>query len=1112
MLSNLNTFRVLIIFSLFLSCVDEKKEPKDPTPSSESLFTLLDPKTTGVSFSNQINEGLNANVLMYEYLYNGGGIAIGDFDQNGLEDLYFSSNMGENELYLNQGKFEFLEVTRESKVKGRPGPWKTGVTTVDINSDGLLDIYLCYSGAMPPEKRKNQLFVNLGNDENGIPVFSEQAEKYGLASEAFSNQAYFFDYDLDGDIDMLLLNHNPKSLPVLNEEQTKIMLKNDAPLQGLRLYNNDRGYFKDVTIHSGISGSALSYGLGLAISDINDDGWPDFYLSNDYTIPDYLYLNNHNGTFTDHLKEQLGHTSHFSMGNNIADMNNDGLTDIITLDMLPSDNSRQKLLLAPDNYEKFDLNLRSGFHYQYMRNMFQVNNGNGSFSEIGQLSGISNTDWSWTPLIADFNNDGFKDLYVTNGYLHDYTNLDFINYMESYVQKKGRLQREDVLEIINHMPSTNLENRFFLNTNGINFSEATKISGVQYPSNSNGAVFSDLDNDGDLEIIVNNINAPAFIFKNNSKNANYIQIKLEGSEQNPSGLGAIVEVFSKKGLQKLEAQPTKGYLSNNSHILHFGLGTHTKIDSIKVTWSPKKTQLLKNPDINKRIILSEKNATPLNPISLQNYSYFTKAKSPIEIKANNQNHNDFKRQSLLTKQLSQNGALLWKGDFNKDNIEDLIIGGTHDNPSIIYLFNEKGDAQKKILPQASNEYFGHSTAVAIFDANNDGHQDIYMGHGGYHDLQPNDHRLADVLYLGNGSGQFSVSTSALPSFLTNTSSVSVADFNNDGSIDIFVGGGAIPGEYPKTAFSKLFLNDGKANFEDVTDTWGSALKNLKLVTESHWDDINNDGHQDLIVVGEWSTIKIYINNGKSLIDQTNVFFNQNYFGWWNTFTLADINNDGKKDILAGNVGRNIQLKSSVKEPVELYYDDFDKNGSVDPILSSYVEGISYPFVTRDELLNQLSTLKSKFNTYESYAKATTSDVLRLLNANNAPKLKADFFESAVFIMNENGQFELLEMPPQFQYAPIKKFLVKDIDNDGYSDIITLGNEDDFKLRIGKIDASYGQLFKGNAQGTFKYVPQPLSGLNISGSVKSAVWFRTSLLIGVQNDSLQFYSITPSFNK
>ncbi|MFT6319654.1 MAG: hypothetical protein ACJAT4_000571, partial [Granulosicoccus sp.] len=591
----------------FFSCKNDNvenltAEKNLPTISESPKFTLLPPYESKITFANTLTEGSNTNVLMYEYFYNGAGVATGDFNGDDLIDIYFTSNMGENKLYLNQGNLQFKDVTFSSGAAGRNGPWKTGVTIVDINGDNLLDIYICYSGALPDEKRANQLFVNQGNGNNNTPTFIDEAAKYGLDSKGYSNQGYFLDYDRDGDLDMLLLNHNPKSLPVLNEVSTAKKMGEDDLLQGVRLYRQDNGFFKDVTKRSGINGSSLTYGLGIGIADLNQDGWVDFYVSNDYTIPDYLYVNNKNGTFSNQLKEQIRCNSHFSMGNDVADLNNDGLQDIITLDMLPEDNQRQKLLVAPDNYSKFDLNVRSGFHYQYMRNMLQLNNGNGTFSEIGQLAGISNTDWSWAALAADYDNDGWKDLYITNGYTRDYTNLDFINYMNDFVQEKGRLKRENVLELIKNMPASDVVNYMFSNQpspaggNNFTFQNKTKEWGLHHASNSNGAAYADFDNDGDLDLVVNNINKPAFLFRNETKSNefHFLKIKLAGDKLNTLGIGAKVQLFYEGKIQTVEQQPTRGYLSSVSPILHFGLGGNNTIDSVIVIWQNGKMEKQSN--------------------------------------------------------------------------------------------------------------------------------------------------------------------------------------------------------------------------------------------------------------------------------------------------------------------------------------------------------------------------------------------------------------------------------------------------------------------------------------------------------------------------------------
>ncbi|MDR0793470.1 MAG: CRTAC1 family protein, partial [Chitinophagaceae bacterium] len=601
---------VLLLLGVFiaLSACKNKNADDDANP----LFTLLSADSTHVAFSNTLTEAPNTNVLMYEYFYNGGGVAVGDLNGDGLEDIYFSGNMVDCKLYLNRGDMHFEDITDIAGVAGRSGPWKTGVTIADVNGDGKLDIYLCYSGKVRAEHRVNQLFINEGNDAQGIPRFSEQAAQYGLADSSYSTQAYFFDYDRDGDLDLLLLNHNPDNLPILNEEKTAELLLKPDPNTGPKLFRNDNNHFTDVTAQSGISNSALSYGLSAAIADIDQDGWPDIYISNDYTVPDYLYINNRDGTFTNKIQTYLGHISQFSMGDNVADINNDGLPDIFTLDMLPEDNRRQKLLLAPDNYDKFDLSVKSGFYYQYMRNMLQINNGNGTFSEIGQLAGISNTDWSWAPLFADFDNDGKKDLFVTNGYLRDYTNMDFTRYyMNDYIRRKGRINREDVFHMLDSIPSSNISSYLFKNNGNFSFSDVSKQWGIRSTSNSNGAVYADLDNDGDLDLIVNNINQPAFIYRNETSkqlNKNYLAIKLKGANANTQGIGAKVYVYTKNNLQYQEQMPARGYQSTVSAVLHFGLDTNRIADSVRIIWQSGKTQSLTGVRSNQTITLEESNA------------------------------------------------------------------------------------------------------------------------------------------------------------------------------------------------------------------------------------------------------------------------------------------------------------------------------------------------------------------------------------------------------------------------------------------------------------------------------------------------------------------------
>ena len=1106
------TLYLFIVCILLQSCkekaIEDQVTPTINTVEKPSLFTLLPESETNITFQNTLKEGLNANVLVYEYLYNGGGVATGDFNNDGLEDLYFTSNMGKNKFYLNEGDLSFIDVTTISKVEGRPGPWKTGITSVDVNGDGKLDLYLCYSGALPDAKRKNQLFINQGNDANNIPIFKEQAEEYGLASAAFSNQGYFFDYDKDGDLDMLLLNHNPKSLPVLNEVSTKEFLKKDDPHQGTRLFEQRANKFYDITEKAGISGSALTYGLGIAISDINNDGWQDFYISNDYTVPDYLYINNQNGTFTDQLGSQMGHTSHFSMGNNVADINNDGLQDIFTLDMLPKDNKRQKLLLSPDNYEKFDLNIRSGFHHQYMRNMLQLNNGDNTFSEIGQLSGISNTDWSWAPLFADFDNDGFKDLFISNGYFRDYTNLDFINYMDSYVKSKGRLQRQDVLELIKEMPASNLTNFYYSNKDGINFTDNTRVAGMDQPANSNGAIYVDLDNDGDLDLVINNINKPAFIYRNDTakEGNNYLNVKLYGSDKNTNGIGSKVSVFNNGKTQVVEQMPTQGYLSTVSPILHFGLADNTTIDSLIISWNSGKTETLSQVSINQLLVLEESNAKKSNLVKDKKEVIFSKVANVITYQHQSSSVNDFKRQSLLLKQFSHDGPPMAKGDINNDGLEDFVIGGGIGQPTSIFIQTKNKKFTQKINTSFDVDKEQFDSDIALSDVNNDGNLDLYIASGGYHNFTKNDPLLQDRLYLGDGKGNFKKSESALPSMLTNSGSVAFSDVNDDAFLDIFVGGYVTPGRFPESSKSYILINDGKGNFTDKTDNIQPEMNNLGMVTDAVWADMDGDKKEDLIVVGEWMPISIYLNKNGKLVNETDRFFDKSLSGLWTSLHITDLNKDGKPDIIAGNIGTNTQFKVSNDTPAELYYTDFDNNGSVDPILNFYMDSVSYPYVTRDELLGQLSGKRQQFNSYEKYANATVNDIFKPSELQKANKLTIKHQKTTVLMSTNNDIYQNISLPIEAQYSPISEIISSDFNNDGIIDLLLLGNNDNYKLRIGKFDANYGTVLLGVDNNTFNYLPQTKSGLSIKGSNTHALLIDNQLILTSYGTATETYKL------
>ncbi len=720
-ISNSVTFtfsvRYLLLFIssfLTLSCGTSSQEPStEAEPAGPALFTLLSPDDTGVTFANNLDEGPNTNVMMYEYFYNGGGVAVGDLNGDGLDDIYFTGNMVPNRLYINKGNLKFTDATAPAGVAGREGPWTTGVTMADVNGDGRLDLYVCYSGSIRPENRLPELFINDGNDAGGIPHFTNRTAEYGLAHPTQSTQGVFFDYDRDGDLDLFQLNHNPRLLPVLDPAATASLLKKSDPEIGVRLYRNTANRFTDVTEKAGLSSSVLSYGLGVGVSDLNADGWPDLYVSNDYGVPDYLYLNNRNGTFRDAMKTSVGHTSNFSMGNDIADVNNDGRPDIMTLDMLPEDNRRQKLLLAPDNYDKYALSVASGFHHQTMRNMLQINTGDGQFAEMGQLAGVSNTDWSWAPLLADYDNDGWKDLYITNGYVRDYTNMDFLKYMSDFMQNRPtNPSREDVLELVRKMPSSNVANYMFRNQGGVasravapQFTAVGPAWGLRETSNSTGAAYADLDNDGDLDLIVNNTNQPAFVYRNDASDPtvatvknHFLAVKLAGAGANTQGLGAKLTLYQNGNQQYLEQMPTRGFQSSVSPRLHFGLGPNARIDSLRIVWPTGKTQLLTRIPADQLLTLREADARQTyrqpTPVS----ALFRETKSPIAFTDPTVTTNDFKRQPLMVNAQSFGGPCMTKADVNGDGIDDLFVGGAPGRPQPCFWGRKQADSAENPSP------------------------------------------------------------------------------------------------------------------------------------------------------------------------------------------------------------------------------------------------------------------------------------------------------------------------------------------------------------------------------------------------------------------------------
>lgn len=1105
----------LLVFTT-IGCQDsssEKNEEAD-TRDEPALFTLLTPEQTHVDFQNIITEGLNTNVLMYEYFYNGGGVAVGDLNGDKLDDLYFTANLSANKLYLNKGKMTFDDITEASGAGGRQGPWKTGVTMADVNGDGRLDIFVCHSGNLPPEKKTNELFINQGNNAQGIPTFLEKAAEYGLDSPSSSTNAYFFDYDRDGDLDLFLLNHNIKSLPVLNESSSAQLEKIEDEISGSRLFKNQGQRFTDVTKQSGIHSSALSYGLGAGIGDFNQDGWPDIYISNDYTIPDRLYINNQKGGFTNQLAASIGHTSHFSMGNDVADINNDATPDIFTLDMLPEDNRRQKLLMAPDNYEKFDMVVRSGFHKQYMRNMLQLNQGATQtpaplFSEIGQLAGISNTDWSWAALFADYDNDGWKDLYITNGYLRDYTNLDFLKYMNDFQQNQANIGRQDVLNLVQQMPASNVVNYAFKNNKDLSFKNVGSQWGLAQTSNSNGAVYADLDNDGDLDLVVNNINQPAFIYQNDAQQKlghHYLKISLEGGSMNRLGIGAKITIYQKEQVQYLEQMPMRGYQSSVSGIMHFGLGKIANVDSLKIVWPNGKQQRLTNLKANQWLTLKEKDATetPSKPNKVA--PIFQETPSKIAYTQPASSFNDFKRQILMVNPQSYPGPAMTKGDVNGDGLEDVFVGGGNGQAGALFIQQKGGSFTKK--PQAAFEADAKSDAsdALFFDANGDGSLDLYVCHGGYANFAPNDPLLQDVLYINDGKGNFTKNPAALPSMLASTSCVRVADINGDQKPDLFVGGRVVPGSYPEIPTSFLLINDGKGNFKDAITSLAPTLQKVGMVTDAAWLDLNGDKKSELIVVGEWMPVMVFEQTNGKLEDKTDKYFDKKYNGWWNKLLVEDLNGDGKQDLLVGNLGLNSQIKASPQQPAELYFKDFDQNGRIDPILCTYIQGKSYPYITRDEMIGQLPIMGKRYTDYKTYADATLKDMFGASELEGATRLEANHLANTLFEQNANGKFIVKPLPTEVQMSPVYAIAVIDYDKDGKKDLLLCGNQLRTRLRLGQYDANLGILLHNNGNNNFSYIPQLRSGFNLTGEVRSILNINNSLYFGVNQQKIASYTL------
>jgi hypothetical protein len=1054
----------------------------------QTLFKVLQPNESGIQFTNTVVESEQENILNYEYFYNGGGVASGDFNNDGLVDLYLTANQTDNKLYLNKGNLQFEDITEKSGTTGRKNAWKTGVSVVDINADGWLDIYVCYSGLRDSTLRKNQLFINNKNLNGSSPQFTEKASEYGLDDSGYSTQAAFFDYDLDGDLDCFLVNHN---LAGYQRKEASVMRSAYDYNAGDKLFRNDGNeHFTDVSQQTGIKSNPLGFGLGVMISDMNQDGYPDIYVTNDYVEDDYLYINQRNGTFKDELRERIAHTSYSSMGVDVADINNDGLSDIFTLDMLPEDNARQKLLLWADNWNVYQAQLQNGFWHANMHNMLQINQGNGGFSEIGQLAGVSNTDWSWGTLLADFDMDGYKDIFVTNGIGRDYTNADFIKY---YNDEEANGTKKPLLEHLKQMPTSQTKNYIFKNNKDLTFTNTQKQWGFDQPTVASGCVYVDLDNDGDFEIVTNNLNEPSRIYKNTQQEReakNFVKIKLKGSTRNPFGIGAKITVKVNQNVQIQEVYPTHGFQSSSIGDLLFGLPDEVKKCDIEVKWMDGTKQILPNVSINQLLTIDYAKATPDNTIAANSPNGLLAATQSLDYQHIVPPTNNFDRQIMLPIQYSYSGPKMAVGDVNLDGIQDVFIGGTTEQTGGIIWGNKT-----TLLKLKSQQKHNNQDAI-IQDFNGDKFPDLYIANGNYANAQFVEQN--DELWLNDGKGNFK--QAPLPEDQTNSLCVKTIDFDRDGDYDIFIGGHIKPNHFPFSEESFLLKNDGKAQFTKI------SLGDLGLVTGATVTDLDGDKFEEIMVVGEWMS-PIVLKNKQGNLSPAVSNSTGSLKGWFNTIEKADIDGDGDDDFILGNLGTNTQVRANENEPASLIYDDFDQNGTTDFFMNYYIQGKSYPAYSRDEVAEQIPMLKKKFPDYKTFSEAT---IEQFFDGNIVEKANKKEITTLKTLILENNKGELLvhELPIQAQVAPVYAILAEDFNRDGKKDILLMGNNSKFRLRIGKVDANTGVMLL-NTGNKFKFRPlsPQQSGIYVRGDVRSVKRAGKNIYVGVCEGKVQVFSNT-----
>jgi hypothetical protein len=1083
----LKPFFPALLILLLLSCNHRK--------IGTVLFQALDYTKTGLNFSNLLKPTNAFNVFKYMYYYNGSGIGAGDFNNDGFIDLFFTSNQGQNKIFLNKGNLpagqtglKFKDITAEAKIP-EDGGWSTGVSVVDINNDGLLDIYICRVGNYETLHSKNQLLICQGIDKNGVPFYKDEAHEYGLDFSGFSTQAVFFDYDGDGDLDMFLLNHSIHQSS--NYAPRKDFIGTYYPLSGDRMYRNGgNNKFTDVTRECGINSSAISYGLGIAVSDIDLDGWPDLYVGNDFHENDYLYINQHTGTFKEDLTNRMMHTSRFTMGVDVADINNDAYPDIVSMDMLPFDAKILKSSLGDNDYNVFYLKIGYGYNYQYSRNNLQLNRRNGMFSEIGLYSGVAATDWSWSPLWMDFDNDGLKDLFISNGIPKRLNDMDYINYIsDNEIQQKlkGSSTAETDLGLINKFPEIKLCNKFFKNRGDARFNDVEdEINGDQ-PTFSNGAVFADLDNDGDLDVVVNNLEDPVLVYENksnDSKGRPYLDIKLQGSSKNINAIGAKILVYDSNEIRTYENFPVKGFQSSMQIPIHIGL-FKTKVDSILLVWPDNTYQKIEwQKSISSQIKIQYQSGLPKYDYSRLTNHWKNPTRPMVDITKDvnllyqhiENPFNEFDREPLIPFMVSREGPALAVGDANGDGLDDVFIGSSKGNKSAIFFQRSSGKFEKSNQPEMDDDSTYEDVDATWIDVNNDGKTDLVIATGG-NEYYGNDKFQQPRLYLNDGHERFTKLDHAFDNIYLTASCVVPYDFNNDGYVDLFIGGRAVPWEYGQVPQSYLLENDKHGHFKDVTSLYNNELGKVGLVKSALWYDLNKDGRKDLIICPEWGEISVFINENGSF--KKHLLTDKN--GWWNFVLPIDINRDGKTALIAGNEGLNSRLKPSEKEPVRLYFNDFDDNGKKEQVVTYYLGGHEIPFATKDDIQKQIPSIKKKFLYASDFAKAPLNEIFSEDKLKNSKILTADYFASSILLNEKNLIFKTLQLPWLAQLSTLKDAVIVNANNDSLPDVLLVGNFYDNNIQMGRNDADFGTILINKGNGLFTC--ESINGLEIKGQVK-----------------------------